>query len=80
MSGSNHKFSSSTNLGHHLIDALDEINSAHSKIKKLRNGLSVSVDNIRSDIKVGIMNAYHNDQISPLHVECLLQLFKLEND
>lgn len=80
MSGPNHKFSSPKHIGHHLVDALDEINSANSKIEKIRNELSVSVNTIRSDLKTEIMDACNNDQISALHVECLFQLFRLEND
>ena len=70
----------SANLSHHLINALDEIDSAHSKIEEIRNALSEKVDAIRSEVKGGIMDAYGREQISALHVECLFQLFKLESD
>ena len=66
----------SANLSHHLIGALDSINDAHTKIEGIRNTLKV--DAIRSDIKAGIMDAYHKEQISALYVECLFRLFKLE--
>ena len=68
----------SANLSHHLIGALDSINDAHTKVEEIRHTPTETVDAIRSDIKAGIMDAYHKEQISALYVECLFRLFKLE--
>ena len=68
------------NFNHHLINAIDEIDSSLSTIEEIKKSLIDKVDVIRSDIKAGIMEAYSKEQISALHVECLFQIFKLEKD
>ncbi len=67
---SNKPHKNRTNINHHLINAIEEI----------KKSLIDKVDVIRRDMKTGIMEAYNEEQISALQVECLFQFFKLESD
>jgi hypothetical protein len=73
-------FSGSESLSHHLVYALDEINSASLKIDGIRKKLVEKVDEIRSDLKSEIISMYAREKISALYVESLFRLFNLERD
>ena len=59
----------SENFNHHLIHALDKIDSSQSKTEEIEETLIEDIDAIRSNIKTGIMDAYNKGWISALHVK-----------